>query len=111
MDYSVVIPTNRSFDTISILLDSLVHQTLPPHEIVIVYDKHDTQVDEYCRQVRHFLSSYQPILVKIVYQGDGSDFVVGKGASYVRNYGRSLVASPYMMFVDDDNRLDSDALQ
>lgn len=45
MQYSVVIPTNRSISSLLPTLQSLQMQTVPAKQIIIVYDKIITQHD------------------------------------------------------------------
>lgn len=118
IQYAVVIPTNRSFEAIQPLLFSLCQQTIQPSQIVIVYDKKvasrkGKEKDiQYSENIKKYLSDLHFIWqVDIVDELSTSAFVPCQGASYVRNFGRSKVVFPYMMFVDDDNRLDSDACE
>lgn len=109
MYYSFVIPSNRPYHAIELLLLSIRDQTQTAKEIIIVRD-YTSSIDEW--------RDYQSQIVKLFDQTDisvtiinihnDSNFHVGKGASYVRNYGRKEVKTPYMIFVDDDNTFAKD---
>lgn len=103
--YAVVIPSNRVFDSIQPLLVSLAAQTLPPHQIVIVWDRYasKSEVDTYIISTKLLFAQLEHIRIDIIHSSNHKKFAIGKGASYVRNYGRSQVKQPYMMFIDDDN--------
>jgi hypothetical protein len=120
-----VIPTNRSFEAIQPLLFSLCQQTIQPSQIVIVYDKQiesrkekgesrkDKEKDiQYSENIKKYLSDLSfSWRLDIIDELSTPTFIPCQGASYVRNFGRSRVIYPLMMFVDDDNRLDSDACE
>lgn len=113
MKYSVVIPTNRSVDHTRPLLLSLVNQTLLPSQIVIVLDQYhtDEELTEYTHQVHLIFWIHKSIKITVIHPLVDARFKVWQWASYVRNYGRFAVISPYMMFVDDDNTCDEDFAQ
>jgi glycosyltransferase involved in cell wall biosynthesis len=111
MKYSIVIPTNRTDGTIAGLLWSLAVQTLAPTEIVIVADIRfaDAQDEkDYHEYVGRFLTGHKH---RIVTQESDTDFAVGKGASYVRNYGIAQTTTTYVLCIDDDNVLDEDMME
>jgi hypothetical protein len=69
MDYSIVIPTNRSSSAIQPLLLSLVQQTFLPRQIVIVYDcPHLTEdmKNQYQTDLKNTFSDYPLIQVDII---------------------------------------------
>lgn len=107
MNYSVVIPTNRDFDSIRPLLESFACQTLLPSQIIILLDRNYIIEDykHYAKKVEKIFYLFS-IRLDIVNPLTDSNFVVGKWASYVRNYGTKKVISPYMIFIDDDNTFD-----
>ncbi len=106
IQYSFVIPTNRSFEQLRFLLWSISRQTISPEHIIIVYDHHCTleEFDIYKRLITETIS----LSCLIINPHSDENFFVGRGASYVRNYGRSKVSTPFMVFVDDDNTFDDD---
>ena len=105
VSYAVVIPTNRVFDSIQPLLVSLASQTLAPDQIVIVWDRYapKSEIDSYTISAKLLFAQLEHIRIDVIHPSNHKKFAIGKGASYVRNYGRSQVKTPYMMFIDDDN--------
>ena len=105
MSYSVVIPSNRSFHHIEPLLVSLAQQTFAPSQIVIVLDRsiNQEELGEYIHSVKKVFLHIKKLQLDIVSHTTDKNFHIGKGASYVRNYGRKQVLHPDMIFVDDDN--------
>lgn len=105
MQYSVVIPTNRTDQTIAPLLWSLVQQSHKPYEVIIVADIafESREKEEAYLEYVHTYGSWLPLQV-ITEQGH-SDFVPQKGASYVRNYGINHARGEYILCIDDDNML------
>lgn len=105
ISYAVVIPSNRTFEQILPLLSSLSKQTLPPDQIVVVWDHAATksEFDVFCISVTITFAMIEWIRVDIVHPRTDKNFVIGKGASYVRNSWRRKVKTSSMVFVDDDN--------
>ena len=113
MNYSVVVPSYRSFEAITPLLQSLAMQTLLPHQIIILRDiprKQLTSPDNfhYRDKVRK-LFPHGDCQIDIIDEESTSNFFAKKGASFLRNFGTTCVICPYMIFVDDDNVFDDDA--
>lgn len=108
LQYAVVIPTNRTFTHIEPLLLSLQTQVFLPSQIIIVLDCRLSNLEyrDYHDRVSSIFQSVPALSLVVVNPQSDSSFFVGKGASYVRNYGRKQVESSYMMFVDDDNIFD-----
>jgi len=108
MSYSVVIPTNRSFYHIEPLLQSLARQVFQPLQIVIVYDQYATveEFEEYKDAIENVFLDLKLTQIDIIHPLTYHNFKIGKGASYVRNYGTKNVTSPDMIFIDDDNTFD-----
>lgn len=69
MNYSVVIPTNRSIDHIRPLLLSLVQQTFLPSQIVIMLDQYhtDEELKDYIKQVRKIFAGQSSLLIDIIH--------------------------------------------
>ena len=105
ISYAVVIPSNRVFDSIKPLLVSLSEQTLPPSQIVIVRDRHadKSELDTYIISAKLLFAQLEKLRIDIIHPWRDKKFTIWQGASYVRNYGRKQVTTPYMMFIDDDN--------
>lgn len=109
MDYSFVIPSNRPYTSIEPLLLSITKQTHTAIAVIIVRDHASTlnERNEYRSQVEQlFIDTNSKVTIVSIH--NDSNFHVGKWASYVRNYGRKLVQTPSMIFVDDDNTFDQD---
>lgn len=109
MSYSFVIPSNRPYHAIEPLLLSISKQTAQATELIIVRD-HDATLrerNEYKNQIEKAFAETTTKLTIVNPQSE-SNFQVGRGASYVRNYGRKKVETPSMIFVDDDNTFDAD---
>lgn len=87
-DVSVVIPTYNSGALLKRALDSVIAQTLPPEEILVVDDgSTDT--------TRELVSRYGP-LVSYVYQDN-------RGASHARNRGILQARGQWVAFLDADD--------
>jgi len=112
MQYSVVIPTNRSIASVLPTLQSLQDQTFTPKEIIIVYDKILTQHD-YDTMVHIIHQNIQTGLIDriILITHLTHDFDPGKGVSYVRNTGIRYSTAGYLLLIDDDNTIASDFMQ
>jgi GT2 family glycosyltransferase len=59
----------------------------------------------------HALFGHLSVQIDIIHPFTTVDFKIGKGASYVRNYGITQVISSDMMCIDDDNSFDPDFTQ
>jgi len=88
---------------------SIRDQTQTAKEIIIVRD-YTSSIDEWRDYQSQIVKLFDQtnISVTIINIHNDSNFHVGKGASYVRNYGRKEVKTPYMIFVDDDNTFAKD---
>lgn len=78
MKYAVVVPTNRTDQTIGPLLISLTHQTLLPHEIIVVADidfVDDAQEESYRRYIEMLLRGYSYTLIT---HATHPDFIPGQ---------------------------------
>ena len=100
---SVIIPTlNRPAD-LKRCLDSLVAQTLPPDELIIVDQSSDEQtknlLEEYRQKYGHVIPSFIYIL-----QAE-------KSSARARNLGASLAKGEILSFTDDDIILYPDYLE
>lgn len=76
--YAVVIPSNRVFDSIKPLLVSLINQTQPPKQLIIVWDRYATQseLDTYAISVKLLFAQLPQTKVTIVHHLSDSDFSV-----------------------------------
>ncbi len=113
--YSVIIPSNRSFDDILPLLQCLGKQSIKAFEVIVVYDKVISEIEFEKYQKKAFSvfeeKNWQKLIdidnldikITIVSKWVFSSFEVGKWASYVRNFWIKLVKTKYLLCVDDDN--------
>ena len=108
MSYSVVIPTNRSFHHIAPLLQSLSRQIFQPSQIIILYDQYATvqEFEKYEELVSTAFWETKNIQIDIIHPLSDHSFKIGKGASYLRNYGTQNVISLDVVYIDDDNTFD-----
>lgn len=92
MDYSisVVIPTHNRPNLLHRAVESVLSQTVPVAEILIVDDLDDSKTKELCLSFENSLIRYVPNMS-------------GRGASSSRNLGVSLAVSNYVAFLDDDD--------
>ncbi len=88
--FGVVITSYNRPDFLLLALESVVAQYTPAHDIVIVDDCSDFDVNE-------LLSKYSYLPLKIVTKPRG------KGASHSRNLGLQITDSDYVAFLDDDD--------
>lgn len=90
---SVVMPHYNSLGTIGRSIDSVVDQTMPVRELIIVDDGSES-IGELSELVDRYSSRLDISLVSL-----GSN----KGASYARNVGVSKASSKYIAFLDSDD--------
>lgn len=89
---SCVIPTHARPDFLETALRSVLRQSVPPHEVIVVSDVDDADSDALCRRL-----------------GDTTDIPVrfvrnhGRGASSSRNAGAAAAAGALLAFLDDDD--------
>ncbi|MDX1437002.1 MAG: glycosyltransferase family A protein [Anaerolineales bacterium] len=95
---SVIIPTLGRYHTLPAALQSLVEQTLPPAEVIVV----DQNPPEERRTDLFY--QFEALNLKVVWQRD-------TGQSLARNTGLSLAAHPYVFFFDDDSIARDDLLE
>lgn len=69
ISYAVVIPSNRVFDSIQPLLESLVSQTLVPEQIVIVRDRYadKSELDTYIISTKLLFAQFDKIRIDIIH--------------------------------------------
>lgn len=90
-----IIPTHRRGEFLREALESVVSQTWPPAEIIVVSDVKDAQA----RAVCDAFDAGAPVRVRYI------EWVEGRGgASASRNHGASLARSGLFAFLDDDDR-------
>lgn len=93
---SVVIPCYRCADTIQRAVDSVVDQTLPPQEILLV-DDFSNDEGETLAALDRLRQTYQGMNIKILQLGKNS------GPGSARNAGWDESSQPYLAFLDADD--------
>jgi glycosyltransferase involved in cell wall biosynthesis len=93
---SVVIPCYRCVDTIQRAVDSVIAQTLPPEEIIVV-DDFSNDEGETLTVLDHLQHAYQGTNIKIL----RLDKNCGPGSA--RNAGWNESSQPYLSFLDADD--------
>ena len=97
-DIAVVIPCFNLARTIEEAVDSVLAQTRPAAEILVV---DDGSTDLYTRQRLASLSRPRLRVVRIAH----------RGAAGARNHGVALTSSPYLLLLDADDALDATYLE
>lgn len=100
MTVSVVIPTHNRCALLGRAIDSVLKQTYPVKEIIVVSDgsedETDNIMDKYCAQYSNVhYHSYHP----------------GRGGNYARNYGIKISTGKYVAFLDDDDEWHADKIE
>ncbi|MCS6796274.1 MAG: glycosyltransferase family 2 protein, partial [Raineya sp.] len=95
---SVVIPTYNGANKILNVLSSLEKQTFREFEVIVVIDGSTDKTQEILAE------SQFNFPLKVVYQAN-------KGRAGARNTGANKASAEWLIFVDDDMRLEPDALQ
>ncbi len=93
---SVIIPCYRCADTIKRALDSIMAQTLPPEEIILVDDFSNDQ-NETVALLESLKNLYYKTNIKIVQLDKNS------GPGSARNAGWKQASQPYLAFLDADD--------
>lgn len=90
------------------ILSAIDKQTLMPEYIFLIVDKHFASAEEFETFVTQACGKFTEKLTNKIQPISNitHDFVAGKGASYVRNYGLNLTKSEYVYLIDDDNTFD-----
>ncbi|MBJ7900357.1 MAG: glycosyltransferase [Cyanobacteria bacterium RI_101] len=91
---SVVIPCYCCGQTIERAVQSVVEQTLPPGEIILV---NDASADDTPKILDALSQKYGAELIKVV------NLTENQGAGGARNQGRRLARFPYIAFLDADD--------
>ncbi len=98
--FSVIIPVFNEEDYISETVNSVLGQTCPDFQLILVNDGSTDRTSEICRK---FLQD-DPGKIKLIEQGN-------KGVSAARNAGIEASEGQYLVFVDGDDLLDKKALE
>jgi GT2 family glycosyltransferase len=100
---SVVIPTLNRGESLAATLESLLTQTLPPQEVVVV-DGSDAPIRERTLALLAPLLQKHPDRLRVVAAAQ-------TGAAPQRNQGVALSTGALVLFLDDDMRLEPDCLE
>lgn len=111
-DYSVVIATIRTDETIRYVLSSLGKQTILPKEVIIVIDREfasQTDREEYGQQLISYCDTSLPLIFlnnlhhdRLLWQAN---------ASYAKNLGIQKASSDFFLCIDDDNTFAEDFIE
>ncbi len=93
---SVVIPTYNSASTLPDAIDSVLHQTLPPDEVIVVDDGSTDETERVCRR-------YAGDVIYIKKEN--------AGASAARNTGARAARGRWLAFLDADDQWDAQKLE
>jgi len=90
---SIIIPATRQIDSLKRLLDSINKSDFKDLEIIVVNDSKNSYQEE--------LKNYDLTLI---------DNNVNQGLAFTRNQGAKIAKGEYVLFVDDDNVLNSQTI-
>lgn len=93
---SIILPTLNRYEFLKDVLVDLSRQSIPPFEIIIV--------DQSNPKVENFYNSFMQLPLNIIYQ----DF---KGQWTARNEAIKVSSGDYILFIDDDSRIDHDWIE
>lgn len=92
LNYSVVIPTFNSTNTIFNTINSITNQTIEPEEIIVVDDCSDD-----IKKLKELCLSFESHNIKIIEKSSKSN------AANSRNIGWKMAKSHYVFFLDSDD--------
>lgn len=95
---SVIVPVYNSQDYLMECVTSLINQSYPYVQIILVDDGSDDSSGHLCDQLAN---DHQNII---------AEHIVNSGVSHARNVGLNLASGNYLMFVDSDDLLHHDAI-
>ncbi len=93
---SVIIPCYRCDDTISRAVESVINQTLPPSEIILI-DDFSNDEQKTLNALNRLCQMGQGVIFKILKLSKNS------GAGGARNAGWAIATQPYIAFLDSDD--------
>ena len=98
--FSIIVPVYNVEKYINQCIESLLSQTFPSYEIILIDDGSTDQSGELCNQYAHD----NPEFIQVIHQKNG-------GLSHARNVGMENAKGEYILFLDsDDYFLDSNVL-
>ncbi len=98
---SIIIPAYNAAETITNMLDSIVQQDYTNYEIIIIDDK---STDKTRKVTEKFIATHPNVTIRLVEQSKN------QGAASARNRGIKESRGKYLMFLDADDELRTDAL-
>lgn len=93
MSVSVIMPHYNALDTIGRSIESVIAQTMPVHELIIVDDASE-DFEALSRLIEVYSSRLKIVLVSLG---------LNRGAAHARNIGISRAFSKYVAFLDSDD--------
>lgn len=93
-DVAVIIPTTGSINLLGRALQSIVGQTVPPSEVLVVVDAPDRR-----EEVRRYVGPFYDRLPNLRVLETGG----ARGPSYARNLAADESSAAYLAFLDDDD--------
>ncbi len=93
---SVIIPCYRCADTIERAVASVMAQTLPPEEIILI-DDFSNDAQETVSALNRLRQRHQEICIKVILLSENN------GPGSARNAGWSASSQPYLAFLDADD--------
>lgn len=111
MKFDVVIPTRAiANEVLGATLSSLAMQTIPPHYIFLVCDRHFTsgELTDFAHWVENYFVETPAIHVRLLTHLSDDLRVWEQNGSYLRNYGLRKVESECCLLLDDDNTFAAD---
>lgn len=102
--FSIIVPAYNVENYLSECINSVLGQTLPDFELVLVDDGSTDRTGKICDQYKkeHSRNADRP-LISVIHQSNS-------GLSAARNTGVSAANGGYLIFLDGDDYLESDAL-
>lgn len=101
-NFSVVLPVFNASETILDVLDSIIRQTYPPSEVIIV---DDLSTDNSIDLIKGYIEKYSGTIRIIIVEHDKN-----KGVSKTRNDGILRSTGNFIAFLDDDDTWEKDKL-
>lgn len=99
MKISVIIPTLNRVICLQRLLNTVLKQTLKPHDVIIVDQSDNETIYDYFSEIKNTFKLYN---IKLLYAKQCL-----KSSSIARNFGIVIATGDWLSFLDDDVVLDS----
>ena len=99
LKFSIIVPVYNVQDYISECIDSIVSQTFPKYEIILIDDGSTDESGQICDKYADIYNN-----IKVIHKTNG-------GLSDARNIGIEHAEGEYLIFVDSDDYIESKALK